>query len=106
MAVNVSITCVNMVSRKSARMTLREHTHAKNSSTMLGFFVASIQMLRRYKMKKVKALGQEWELVKEVGQTATIKNETGTFSILASALEEVKAEKKAEKKPAKKAAKK
>lgn len=94
-----------MVSRKSARMTLREHTHAKNSGIMLGFFVA----VRRYKMKKVKALGQEWELVKEVGQTATIKNETGTFSILASALEEVKAEKKEEKKekkPAKKAAKK
>lgn len=60
-------------------------------------------------MKKVKALGQTWELVKTVGQTATIKNETGTFSINVDALEEVKekkSEKKAEKKTDKKTAKK
>lgn len=83
-----------------------EYTHARDSSTMLGSLVWSMEVNNM--AKKVRALGQEWELVNVVGQTATIKNETGSFSILKDALEEVKPEKKAdkeEKKPAKKSKK-
>ncbi|MBR2587546.1 hypothetical protein IKE71_04225 [Candidatus Saccharibacteria bacterium] len=64
-------------------------------------------LLERTKaMKKVKALGEEFELVRIVGGTALIKNERGQFSIAAKAIEEIPEEKKpAKKKATKKATK-
>ena len=66
-------------------------------------------LLERTKaMKRVKALGEEFELVRIVGGTALIKNERGQFSIAAKAIEEIPEEKKPAKKKAtkRKAAKK
>lgn len=65
-------------------------------------------MERTKAMKKVKALGEEFELVRIVGGTALIKNERGQFSIAAKAIEEIPEAKKPAKKKAtkRKAAKK